>query len=139
MLTPLEGVGPLRFGMSADEVRAALPEAVELSRFSAEPFSPEIYGLQLGFHPAVPAVYAYFEGTGRLFCVAADAVHGPRVTLDGLELTGRMPALLQKRVLDLHSSGTHHVSYGPRGNPGLNGIGMVLRSWTDHLRARPTH
>ncbi|MFB6630553.1 hypothetical protein ACFCWY_11695 [Streptomyces sp. NPDC056362] len=49
VLTPLESVGPLRFGMSADEARAALPEAVELSRFSAEPFYPEIYGLQLGF------------------------------------------------------------------------------------------
>ncbi|MEU3552687.1 hypothetical protein [Streptomyces fragilis] len=139
VLTPLESVGPLRFGMFADEVRAALPEAVELSRFSAEPFYPEIYGLQLGFHPAVPAVYAYFESTGRLFCVAADAAHGPRVTLEGLELTGRVPAVLQETVLDLHSSGTHHVSYGPRGNPGINEVGMVLRvqDTVDGLLTRP--
>ncbi|MFF9343224.1 hypothetical protein ACF1CG_26165 [Streptomyces sp. NPDC014773] len=127
MLTPLESVGPLRFGMSADEVRAALPEAVESSRFSAEPFHPEICGIQLGFHQAVPAVHAYFEGSGRLFCVAADAAHGPCVTLDGLGLTGRVPDELQEAVLGLHSSGTHHVSYGPRGNPGINGVGMILR------------
>ncbi|MEV7373623.1 hypothetical protein AB0O51_22460 [Streptomyces sp. NPDC090301] len=127
VLTPLESVGPLRFGMSADEVRASLPEAVELRRFSAEPFYPEIYGLQLGFHPAAPAVYAYFEGTGRLFCVAADAAHGPHVTLEGLELTGRVPALLEDTILDLYSSRVRGVSYGPRGNPGIDGVGMVLR------------
>ncbi|MFB8077854.1 hypothetical protein [Streptomyces sp. NPDC056013] len=127
VLEPLESVGPLHFGMSADEVRAALPEAHELSRFSADPYSPRVYGLQLGFHPAVPAAYTYFDGTGRLFCVAADAGHGPRVTWDGLELTGHVPAVLEERVLELDSSGAHSVSYGPRGNPGINGVGMVLR------------
>ncbi len=118
VLTPLESVGPLRFGMSAGEVRAALPEAVELSRFSAEPFYLEIYGRRLGFHPGMRAVSTYFEGAGRLFCVAADAAHGPRVTLDGLELTGRVPAVLQERLLDLHSSGTHHVSLRSARQPG---------------------
>ncbi|MFF0428974.1 hypothetical protein ACFYUJ_31850 [Streptomyces sp. NPDC004520] len=127
VLNPLENVGPLRFGMSPDEVRAALPEAFELKRFSAEPFYPDVYGFQLGFHPAVPAVYAYFEGTGRLFCVAADAAHGPRVTLDGLELTGRVPAVLEETVLDLYSSPARRVSYGPRGNPGITDFGLVLR------------
>lgn len=33
LLQPLDNVGPLRFGMSADEVVAALPGARELSRF----------------------------------------------------------------------------------------------------------
>ncbi|GGY01786.1 hypothetical protein ACFY8X_01085 [Streptomyces tanashiensis] len=127
VLNPLESIGPLHFGMSADEVRAALPEAFELNRFSADPFYPDIYGLQLGFHPAVPAVYAYFEGTGRLFCVAADAAHGPRVILEGLELTGRVPAVLEATVFDLYSSPVRRVSYGPRGNPGVDDIGMVLR------------
>lgn len=127
LLNPLESVGPLQFGMSADEVRAALPEAFELKHFPAEPFFPDVYGLQLGFHPSVPAVYTYFNRVGRLFCVAADAAHGPRVTLDGLELTGREPAVLEDTILDLYSSGAHSVSYGPRGNPGINGVGMVLR------------
>ncbi|MFC9792363.1 hypothetical protein [Streptomyces sp. NPDC057695] len=138
-LTPLENVGPLRFGMSAEEVRAALPEAMELSRFSADPSHPEVYGLQLGFRPAVPAVYAYFEGTGRLFCVAADAAHGPRVTMEGLELTGRVPAVLEETVLGLCSSPARGVSYGPRGNPGINGAGMVLRvqDTEDGILTRP--
>lgn len=127
VLTPLESVGPLHFGMSADEVRTALPEALELSRFSADPFSPDIYGLQLGFRPAVPAVYAYFDHVDRLFCVAADAAHGPRVTLEGLELTCRVPAALEDTVFGLYSSPVRRVSYGPRGNPGVDDVGMVLR------------
>jgi hypothetical protein len=127
VLNPLESVGPLHFGTSADAVRAVLPEACELKRFSADPFFPGLYGLQLGFQPAVPAVYTYFNHLDQLFCVAADAAHGPRVTLNGLELTGCLPAVLEETVLDLHSSGTHEVSYGPRGNPGINGVGMVLR------------
>jgi hypothetical protein len=127
VLDPLDSVGPLHFGMSPDEVRAALPEAFELKRFSAEPFFPDVYGLQLGFHLGVPAVYTYFDRVDQLFCVAADAAHGPCVTLDGLELTGCVPAVLQETVLDLYSSGAHRVSYGPRGNPGINGVGMVLR------------
>ncbi|MFB7370325.1 hypothetical protein ACFC0D_10830 [Streptomyces sp. NPDC056222] len=127
MLTPLESVGPLRFGMHACEVKAALPGAFELSRFSADPFFPDICGIQLGFHPAVPALYAYFDGASRLFCVAVDASYGPQVTLDSLELTGRVPAVVEEMVLDLHRSGAHSVSYGPRGNPGINGMGLVLR------------
>ncbi|MFI8293020.1 hypothetical protein ACIGBL_28155 [Streptomyces sp. NPDC085614] len=127
VLNPLESVGPLRFGMSADEVRAALPGVFELKSFSAEPFYPDVYGLQLGFHPAVPAVYMYFNRADQLFSVAADASHGPRVTLEGLELTGRVPAVLEDTIFDLYSSPVRGVSYGPRGNPGINDIGMVLR------------
>ena len=50
MLTPLDKVGPLRFGMSADQVEQALPDARELSRFQADPFSPEILGLGRPLH-----------------------------------------------------------------------------------------
>lgn len=128
VLTPLESAGPLRFGMLAGEVQAALPEALAVSRFQADPHSPEISGVQFGFRPAAPAVYAYFDGAGRLSCVAADAAHGPQVRLDGMELTGRPPALLQQVMLDHSRSAGRNVSYGPRGNPGINDIGLVLRA-----------
>ena len=55
-LSPLEGVGPLHFGMLADEVEAALPGALALSRFQGDPYFPEISGVQLGFRLAAPAV-----------------------------------------------------------------------------------
>ncbi|MGW2250746.1 hypothetical protein ACWCXH_11150 [Kitasatospora sp. NPDC001660] len=67
VFAPLEGVGPLRFGMRGDEVAMALPDVPELRRFQAEPYFPEITGVQLGRSRAEPAVYAYFDGTGRLF------------------------------------------------------------------------
>ena len=126
-LTPLEGVGPLRFGMLADEVQAALPDARPLSRFQADPYSPEISGAQLGFRPAAPAVHVYFDGAGRLFCVAVDAAGGPQVTLDGMELTGRLPASLEQGVLDSARSAGLTLSFGPRGNPGIDAMGLVLR------------
>ena len=128
VLTPLDNVGPLRFGISADEVEEALPGARELSRFQADPFFPEILGIQYGLQSAAPAVFTYFDGVGRLFCVAADAAHGPQVMLDGLELTGGVPAVLEQALPDLPSSPERGVlQYGPRGNPGVNGLGLVLR------------
>ena len=126
-VTPMEEVGPLRFGMLAREVEAALPGARLLSRFQADPYFPEIVGTQIGFGSAPPAVYVYFDGTGRLFCVVADAGCGPQVSLHGNELTGLPPALIEQHLLDLARSAGLAISYGPRGNPGINGLGLVLR------------
>lgn len=126
VLAPLEKVGPLRFGMRADEVEAVLPGARELGRFLADPHSKTL-GIQYGPRPAAPAVSAYFDDAGRLFCVAADAGRGPRVMLDGVGLTGGAPAVLEQALLDLPSPPGLGVSYGPRGNPGINGLGLVLR------------
>ena len=78
-LMPLEGVGPLCFGMRITEVAAVLPGMTELRRFQAGPFQ-ETLGVESGMEHAKPAVYTYFID-GRLFCVAVDAVHGPQVTL----------------------------------------------------------
>jgi hypothetical protein len=83
-------------------------------------------------------VYAYFDGAGRLFCVAVDAVHGPQVTLDGVALGGGDPAVLEEWMLELPDS-MGIVSYGPRGNPGINDLGLVLRvqGTADGLLTRP--
>ncbi|OIJ88824.1 hypothetical protein BIV23_42140 [Streptomyces monashensis] len=125
-LTPLESVGPLQFGMSMDQAAAALPEIPELRRFQAEPWFPEVVGIQLGVSREEPAVHEYFDGSGQLFCVAIDAVRGPQVTMDGAELVGGDPARLEEWLFDLPDS-MGGVSYGPRGNPGMNGLGLVLR------------
>ncbi|MER6378132.1 hypothetical protein ABT255_60315 [Streptomyces mirabilis] len=60
-LMPLEGVGPLCFGMRITEVAAVLPGMTELRRFKAAPFS-ETLGVEFGMGRAKPAVYAYFIG-----------------------------------------------------------------------------
>lgn len=125
-LMPLEGVGPLCFGMRINQVAAVLPGMTELRRFQADPSFREILGVEFGTGCAEPAVYAYFMD-GRLFCVAIDAVYGPQVTLWGRELTACVPADLERFLLHAHGCGVLDVSYGPRGNPEANGFGLVVR------------
>ncbi|WP_314251582.1 hypothetical protein [Streptomyces sp. DSM 40907] len=125
-LMPLEGVGPLRFGMRIAEVAAALPGMTALRRFQADPSFREILGVEFGTGRAEPAVYAYFV-EGRLFCVASDAVRGPQVTLWGRELTACVPADLERFLGHAYDCGVLDLSYGPRGNPGANGLGLVVR------------
>ncbi|MEY2229010.1 hypothetical protein [Streptomyces sp. BF23-19] len=125
-LTPLEGVGPLRFGMRLAEVAAAVPDLTTLRHFRADPSSRETLGVEFASGPAEPAVHAYFVD-GRLFCVAADAAHGPQVTLWGRRLTGCVPADLERFLGHAHTCGVVDVSYGPRGNPGADGLGLVVR------------
>ncbi|MBO2463161.1 hypothetical protein [Actinomadura violacea] len=126
-LTPLESVGPLHFGMRMDDVAAALPGVIELRRFQAGPHSPQILGVQFGTGRAAPAVHTYFDEAGRLFCVAVDAARGPQVAFEGLELTAAIPAELEQSLLDVARSTGLSVAYGPRGNPGINELGLVLR------------
>ncbi|MYQ87326.1 MULTISPECIES: hypothetical protein [unclassified Streptomyces] len=126
-LAPLESVGPLRFGMRINDVAEVLPSMIEPRRFQADPHLPHILGAQFGTGHATPAVYTYFDDADRLFCVAVDAAYGPHVTLDGLELTACVPAEVEQLLLDASRSAGLRVSYGPRGNPGVNGLGLVVR------------
>lgn len=137
-LVPLENVGPLRFGMSLDEAAAAVPDAVELRRFQADPWHAEIIGVELGCDATGAAFYEYFDKSGQLFCVAADAVRGPRVTWDGVELTGGDPAELEQWLAELPTA-WGGLRFGPMGNPGINELGLVLRVQpsTDRLVTRP--
>ncbi|MFD9687794.1 hypothetical protein ACFWXO_18775 [Kitasatospora sp. NPDC059088] len=125
-LTPLEGVGPLCFGMRINEVAAVLLGMTELRRFQADPSFREILGVEFGTGRAEPAVFAYFVD-GRLSCVALDAVHGASGEALGRELTACIPADLERFLLHAHWCGVLDVSYGLRGNPGVNGLGLVLR------------
>jgi hypothetical protein len=138
-ITPLEGVGPLRFGMTVGEAAAALPEARELRRFQADHIFTEIVGIELSFSPEGPALYEYFLSSGQLYCIVPDAARGPLLVLNGMELTGSNPAELDPWLFDLADSTGVHVRYGPRGNPGICELGLILRAQdtVDGLRARP--
>nr|BFE56421.1 hypothetical protein GCM10020063_009470 [Dactylosporangium thailandense] len=117
----------MRFGMTAEEAAAALPEARQLYRFEADPRSPEVVGLAMGWHSAQPAFYEYFLGSGQLFCVAADAVRGPLMSLNGAQLTGSDPPELQQWLLGVSESMDVALRFGPRTNPGIEELGLVLR------------
>lgn len=66
-------MGPLRFGMSHDEVVAVLGGT-----------SPVVW--RSGDLAEFGEVTAYYGDSEQLMCVAVDAVHGPQVTLEDLPL-----------------------------------------------------
>ncbi|QTD96778.1 hypothetical protein [Streptomyces cyanogenus] len=93
--SPAVGVGPLRFGTTVDEVVEAAEmlgrtEVSDCARDHAI-FTPtwKVVVHRRGVAPSPPAVTACVSQAVGLFCVAADAVHGPQVTYDGLPLVGR--------------------------------------------------
>ncbi|MFJ6053413.1 hypothetical protein [Streptomyces sp. NPDC092307] len=137
-LMPPQGVGPLWFGMRLAEVAAALPDLTALRRFQADPASRRTLGVEFAAGRAEPAVRTYFVDD-RLSCVAADAAHGPQVTLWGRQLTGRVPDDLERFLGHAHACEVVDVSYGPRGNPGVDGLGLVLRlqAVADRVVTRP--
>jgi hypothetical protein len=46
------------------------------------------------------ALDVYFDGPVGLACVAVNALRGPQVTLDGIELVGRTPSRVEERFID---------------------------------------
>ena len=125
--------------MTMEEAAAAQHEVHGLRRFQAEPYFPEVVGIELGSRLAAPALYEYFDKSGRLFCIAADAIRGPLITLDGMELTGGNPAELEQWLFDVSDSMGGGLRYGPRANPGINELGLVLRvqDTADGVLVRP--
>lgn len=91
MLDPLVGVGPLRFGMSPDQVEAALDGA--LPTVSAGLESWQRYG-DVG-------VTGIYEQGPRLVAVAIDACHGPQIRLRDIDLIARVPSDARSDIRDL--------------------------------------
>ncbi|MGW2491772.1 hypothetical protein ACWCV9_31755 [Streptomyces sp. NPDC001606] len=92
---PAVGVGPLRFGMTVDEVVEAAETLGQTRVSDCAPdhaiFSPT-WTVEVRRHGAAPspsAVTAYVSQAVGLFCIAVDAVYGPQVAYDGIPLVGR--------------------------------------------------
>jgi hypothetical protein len=143
--SPAVGVGPLRFGMTVDEVVEAAETLGQWSVSECPPgpaiFSPtwkiEVY--RRGVAPSAPAVTAYVSQAVGLFCVAADAVHGPQVAYDGLTLVGRDLSELERDAIAYAEAVDGHFRYTPEGYAGPNDPGVVMRGQrVGHvLRSRP--
>ncbi|GHH81496.1 hypothetical protein GCM10018781_64250 [Kitasatospora indigofera] len=95
-LEPLHRVGPLWFGMTAEEAEQALDgELVPDPWGRVRPHNGSVVSREFNLPhvPTLAAVTAYF-GTGRLVGAAFDARRGPQVLLDDLPLVGRVPSEL---------------------------------------------
>ncbi|CAL9654369.1 hypothetical protein [Streptomyces sp. Tu 3180] len=119
--SPAVGVGPLRFGMSVDDVVEAA-ETLGQTKVSdcAQDhaiFSPtwEVEVHRRGAVPSSPAVTACVSRAVGLFCIAADAVHGPRIAYDGLPLVGRDLSELESDAIAYAEAMDVHFRYTPEG------------------------
>ena len=142
---PAVGVGPLRFGMTVDEVAEAAgmlgrSSISELPRDHAI-FSPtwKIEVHRRGVAPSEPAVTTYVSQAVGLFCVAVDAVHGPQVAHDGLTLVGRDLSELERDAIAYAEAADGHFRWTPEGYAGPDDPGVVMRAQLvgQVLRSRP--
>ncbi|MGW1362924.1 hypothetical protein ACWCQP_36640 [Streptomyces chartreusis] len=100
---PSETVGPLRFGMSVEEVVTAMGAQGFTSTHSSMSRPHGALVQQAGFRSKdapryEEAVTAYIRKSGRLAAVAVDALCGPQVSFDGLRLVGRVPSELAEQL-----------------------------------------
>lgn len=140
------GVGPLRFGMTVDEVAEAAEmlgqtKVGECARGHAV-FSPtwKVEVRRRGVTPSPPpAVTAYVSQVAGLFCIAVDAVHGPQVAHDGLPLVGRDLSELESDAIAYAEAMDVHFRYTPEGYAGPDDPGVVIRGQPvgQVLRSRP--
>ncbi|MCX4767983.1 hypothetical protein OG562_45065 [Streptomyces sp. NBC_01275] len=143
--SPAVGVGPLRFGMTVDEVVEAAEilgqtKVSDCARDHAI-FSPswKVEVHRRGVVPSPPAVTAYVSQVVGLFCIAADAVHGPQVAHDGLPLVGRILSELESDVIAYAEATDVRFRYTPEGYAGPDDSGVVMRGQPvgQVLRSRP--
>jgi hypothetical protein len=143
--SPAVGVGPLRFGMTIDEVVEAAEilgqtKVTELARdrvvFSLT-WKVEIH--RHGVAPSTPAVTAYVSQAVGLFCIAADAVYGPQVAYEGIPLVGRDLSELESDMIAYTERMDVHFRYTPEGYAGPDDSGVMMRSQLVGrvLRSRP--
>ncbi|WP_418960354.1 hypothetical protein [Streptomyces tritici] len=143
---PTVGVGPLRFGMTVDEVveaaevlgRAKVSDCARHHTVFSPTWKVEVHRRGVAA-PCPPAVTAYVSQAVGLFCIAADAVHGPQVAHDGLPLVGRDMSELESDAIERAEAMDVPFSYTPEGYVGPNDPGVVMRGQPvgPALRSRP--
>jgi len=123
---PFESVGPIRFGMSHDEVEAAVADVLET--WSIRPLRDGRMSrtLMLPGRARRPAVTLYFTDSDQVFCAAVNGRCGPQVTLGGVRLVGRVPSEVETEFVAY--ADTHGASprYSLSNDPAAQGLGIVL-------------
>ncbi|MFE2603617.1 hypothetical protein ACFXDI_09745 [Streptomyces mirabilis] len=119
--TPYIGVGPLHFGMTLEEITAALSERPTVSSYTHEGGDR-----RLNFADFTAwGIRALFRG-GRLGCVAVDALTGPQVRLDAVPLTGCAPSHVEDWLVH-RTTVPGSLMYSPAADPVFADIGLAIR------------
>ncbi|MBR7830335.1 hypothetical protein KDK95_28795 [Actinospica sp. MGRD01-02] len=137
---PFERVGPLAFGMGLDDAAACIPgfarkvtliprhgDLVKRVRFRA-----------LEDPTYTTAVTGYFGQRVGLAVVAVDALRGPRVTVDGMQLVGRAPSEATDQLREHALARGESPEYSVEGDAASEKFGLMVRAQRagDHLLTR---
>ncbi|WP_335933794.1 hypothetical protein [Streptomyces sp. PTD5-9] len=129
--TPLEGVGPLRFGMTPDQARAAVDGVLEADATRRRAGDEEWTEFWLRHRPHVgfygAAVTAYFSRSAGLAGIALDALRGPQAIWEGTRLVGRAPSPLEAWFTDRLAAREAGARYSMCADPCSTRHGLVLR------------
>jgi hypothetical protein len=130
---PLRRVGPLEFGMTFEQAQSAVADSLKVAG-SQEDWSAGTGWAEFAapYRPGSPfwgaALDVYFDGPVGLACVAVNALRGPQVTLDGIELVGRTPSRVEERFIDYADRRGLELRYSQFADPSSSQLGLVLRA-----------
>jgi hypothetical protein len=141
LLEPFVAVGPLRFGMSPDDVTgvmSAVTTEVEQRRYR-KPADSSAYEVTEGCYSTF-GLHLYYRDEG-LAGVAVDALCGPQVSVAGTALVGRLPSVLEQWLIDRAETGPPETDlvYMTAGVPASESLGVTINVQRegDRLLTRP--
>ncbi|MFQ6326973.1 hypothetical protein ACLMAL_12650 [Nocardia sp. CWNU-33] len=127
--TPFVNVGPLQFGMSPPQVRDAVDGILTTHVSRGYPGRESWIRFELaGIEPFKPAVTTYFDDTVGLACVVVNALAGPQVTLEGMQLVAQVPSQLEDQFLEYATTQSKEPRYSQQADPGSESLGVVIRA-----------
>ncbi|MFI6651279.1 hypothetical protein ACIBI8_27205 [Streptomyces sp. NPDC050529] len=132
--TPLERVGPLRFGMTPSEVAAALGGEVPAARRGHFPYYRNRRSGQWCLDEdrfdvsGVTGHYWYVGGGPVLAAVTVHGRTGPQVTFDGLDLIGKAVTSVDAALVQRAENEDLGLLIGCSGDLGPDGLNMFVRA-----------
>ncbi|MFD5886420.1 hypothetical protein ACFWHQ_10620 [Streptomyces sp. NPDC060334] len=130
--TPLEHVGPLRFGMSPPQVTAALGGETPDGRTGAFPFWFWKESGQWSLHTdhferaGVTAQYWYPDGVPELGAVTVHGRTRPQLHYEGTPLVGITPSILEAAIIQHVEDHDLGLRFGPSGAAVPDGPNLYL-------------
>ncbi|MFF4352602.1 hypothetical protein [Streptomyces sp. NPDC001530] len=129
--TPFQCVGPLKFGMTHDQARAAVDGVLRVSvsqgHAGNEAWAEFCLEQRPGTRFSGPAVTAYYDQSIGLAGIAVNALRGPQVTLEGMRLVGQVPSHLEDQFTDYLAMHSKELRYSQCADPCSSQLGLVLR------------
>ena len=124
--TPFAHVGPLTFGMTHEQVQAAVHGVLGVA--CSDGWADLWLERSAGAEPTGPAITTYYDELNGLAGVAVNALRGPQVTLDGLRLVGQRPSRLERDFTEHLAAHSLELRYSQGGDPCSPQLGLVLRA-----------